>query len=99
ATRTGTTVSVTIAHDSGTDLTPSIGIEGFSFFDGTTPIAITSAVRTNATTLTLTLASAPVSGTRTLYYGYDAMVGLNTANVVRDNSPYALPLRAGKISL
>jgi lysophospholipase L1-like esterase len=98
ASRTGTNVTVTVAHDSGTDLSPSGGIEGFSFFDGTTPVSITSAVRTNATTLTLTLASTP-TGVQTLYYGYDAMVGLNTANVIRDNSPYALPLRTRKIVL
>lgn len=98
AVRTGTSVAVTIAHDSGTDFTPASAIEGFSFFGGASPITITAAVRTNATTITLTLASTP-TGVETLYYGYDAMLGLNTANVVRDNSAYAMPLRTGKIVL
>lgn len=98
AVRTGTSVAVTIAHDSGTDFTPASAIEGFSFFDGASSISITAAVRTNATTITLTLASTP-TGVETLYYGYDAMLGLNTANVVRDNSALTMPLRTGKIVL
>ena len=98
AVRTGTSVTVTVAHDSGTDFTPASGLDGFSFFDGAAPISITAAVRTNATTITLTLASTP-TGVETLYYGYDAMVELNTANVVRDNSALTLPLRAEKIVL
>jgi hypothetical protein len=71
AVRSGTTVTVTIAHDRGTDFTPATGyIEGFRFFNNTAQIEITNAVRTNATTITLTLASTP-TGTETLYYIYD----------------------------
>lgn len=71
ATRSGTTVTVNLTHDSGTDFTPATGhIEGFRFFNNTAQIDITNAVRTNATTATLTLESVP-SGTETLYYVYD----------------------------
>ncbi|MEM6781117.1 MAG: sialate O-acetylesterase [Pseudomonadota bacterium] len=98
AIRSGTTVTVTLSHDSGADFMPSSGIEGFVFLDGITEIAITSAIRTNATTITLTLASSP-SGTETLYYGYRSLFGINRANLVKDNSAEALPLRSTKIIL
>ncbi|MBK6896280.1 MAG: hypothetical protein IPH06_06795 [Alphaproteobacteria bacterium] len=92
AVRSGTTVTVTIAHDGGTDFTPTTGIEGFTVLDGGTPITITGAVRTNATTITLTLASAP-SGVAELYYGYRALFGVNPANLVVDNeATYPKPL-------
>lgn len=98
ATRSGTTVTVTLLHDAGTDFTPTTAIEGFKFFDNTTEISITAAVRTNVTTITLTLASTP-TGTQTLYYGYDAMLSLNPANTVRDNAAVPMALRTGKIVL
>ncbi len=96
ASRSGATVTVTIAHDAGTDFTPSSSIEGFRFFDDASEITITAAVRTNATTVTLTLNSTPAGAVRTLYYGYDAMLGLDTADVVKDNAAISLPLRPGK---
>lgn len=91
--RSGTTVTVTIAHDAGNDISPSSGIQGFTFLDNTTPITINSAVRTNGTTITLTLNSAPVSGIETLYYGYKSLLGVTTSNLVVDNeATYPKPL-------
>ena len=98
AIRSGTSVTVTISHDAGTDFTPTSGIEGFKFFDDATEIAISSAVRTNSTTITLTLASTP-TGVETLYYGYDDMAGITTANVVTDNASLPMPLRTAKIGI
>lgn len=92
--RSGTTVTVTIAHDAGTDISPSSGIQGFTFLDNATPITINSAVRTNATTITLTLNSAPSSGIETLYYGYKSLLGVTTSNLVVDNeATYPKPLK------
>lgn len=99
ASRSGTTVTVTIAHDAGTDFTPASGITGFTFFDNTTKINVSSASRINATTIELNLAIVPSSGIKTLYYGYDDMAGLNIANVVTDNSVIPMPLRLSKITL
>lgn len=99
ALRSGTSITVTLTHDAGTDFTPSTGIEGFKFFDNGLEISITTAVRTNGTTITLTLASAPSSGIETLYYGHDDMAGLNTSNVIIDNALTPMPLRTAKISL
>lgn len=99
AVRAGSTVTVTVAHDAGTDLTPTSAIAGFHYFDGAnTEIAILSAVRTNATTITLTLASA-VAGT--LYYGYGTLFAEagNYANLVRDNSAQLMPLQSAKLSV
>lgn len=98
ATRASTVITVTVAHDAGTDFTPTTGIEGFTFFDDSTEIAINAAVRTNATTITLTLNSAP-TGVETLYYGYDDMASLTVANVVVDNSATALPLKPKLVRL
>jgi len=100
AIRTGTSIVVTLAHDAGTDFTPSTGVRGFRFFDGASPIAITAAVRTNATTITLTLASAP-TGLETLYYGYASLFAEagDYANLVLDNGTPIMPLRAYKEEL
>jgi hypothetical protein len=98
ASRSGTSVTVTLAHDGGTDFTPTTGINGFSFFVGITPISISAAVRTNATTITLTLASTPGGGAETLYYGYDAMTSVST-NFVRDNTARSMPLQTTRINL
>lgn len=95
ATRSGTTVTVAISHDGGTDISPASAIEGFRYFDNSNnPVTITSALRADAATITLTLASA-VAGT--LYYGYDALLSLNPANVVRDNAAIPMPLQTTKV--
>ena len=99
AIRSGTTVTVTIAHDAGTDFTPTSSIAGFYFYDNATPITVTAAVRTNATTITLTLNSAPTSGIETLYHYYSGMSTVSAANLVRDNAANAVPLRSAKITL
>ncbi|MAI62398.1 MAG: hypothetical protein CBB87_07975 [Micavibrio sp. TMED27] len=101
----GTQVTVNLNHDGGTDITPNTGILGFRCFDGDfvngTEIPITSAVRSTADQVTLTLASAP-TGAAVLYYGFDAMSDINNANldkVLRDNSPQALPIIPFRIEL
>jgi len=99
ATRDGTSVTVGLSHDGGNDFTPSDSIGGFAFFDDTSEISISAAVRTNATTITLTLAGTPSSGTETLYYGYDDMNGITVSNIVKDNAATSLPLRTATINL
>jgi hypothetical protein len=94
AVRSTTTITVTIAQDGGTDFTPTSAISGFHFFDDAVEINITAAVRTNATTITLTLASTP-TGVETLYYGYASLFTDTIANLVVDNdSNGILPLRS-----
>lgn len=99
ATRSGTTITVTLSHDAGTDFTPTSGIDGFKFFDSATAIGITATTRMNATTVQVTLASAPTSGNKTLYYGYDDMPSLNTSNILKDNDIMSLPLRTGFMAI
>lgn len=99
AVRSGTTVTFTMAHDIGTDFTPTTGILGFKYIDGSgNNVALSSVNRASATTITMTLASA-VPGT--LYYGYDTLLDAagNYAQLVRDNSAEAMPLRACKLSV
>jgi len=86
--RSGTTVTVNITHGSGSDISPSTGIEGFVYFKaGPTEVTINSAVRTDADTITLTL-DEDVAGT--LYYGYNAMHTVDPANLVVDDNGYPL---------
>lgn len=99
AVRTGTSVAVSLSHPSGiTDFVPTTGIEGFRFYDDATQIAITGAVRSDATTITLTLASTP-SGAETLYYGYGTLYGVDPANLVLGDDANALPLQTVKVTL
>lgn len=98
ASRSGTTVTVTLQHDAGTDFNPTSDIKGFVFFAGSTQIPVSSAVRSNATTIVLTLASQPASAPEILYYGYDA-IGETASGFLKDNSTWAMPLRTGKIIL
>jgi hypothetical protein len=102
--RSGTTVTVTITHGDGTDFTIG-GVAGWEFLDDGTRIEVTAAVRTNATTITLTLASAP-TGTEVLRYLYgsgyehDGVTTEDPADYVKDNSsPYNLPLFPGEFSV
>lgn len=62
-------------------------------------IAVSSAVRASGTTVTVTLASQPNVLPATLYYGYDAMIGINIANILKDNGVNVLPMRRGKLSI
>lgn len=87
--RSGTAVTVTLTHGGGTDFTPTTGITGFEFLDDGTPITISSAVRASATTITLTLASAP-TGVEVLRYLYGTNPTVSGAVV--DNSALGLPL-------
>lgn len=86
-----TTFDVVLTHDNGTDFTPTSGISGFRVLDGGTPVTINNAIRTSATRIRLTLASAPASLPTVQYlYGNNPDV----AGVVKDNSALALPLEA-----
>lgn len=97
AVRIGTAVTVTLAHDTGTNFTPTTGIEGFYYVDGSgTQVAITAAVRASSTTITLTLASG-VAGT--LYNGYGWLQGVDYANLVKDNATIPMPLRGYKAAV
>lgn len=90
--RSGTAVTVTLMHDAGTDFTPTSSIAGFHYFGGTTEITINAAVRTNATTVTLTLATTP-SGAERLYYIYDEEASVTVANLLKDNASLTMPLQ------
>lgn len=98
-----TTITVTIAYPTGiTDFTPTTAIEGFKYISdvgGTdTEITINSAVRTNATTITLTLASSG-SNTQELLYCYGTGFGLDPAQLVRGNDTNQVPLQSAKVSV
>lgn len=94
----GADVVVTVAHDKGTDFTPTTGIVGFKAEVNGILHTPSSAVRTNATTITLTFGfSFGVSDRVWLYYIHDQFdeIGTNdasTAHVV-DNAAYPLPMQ------
>lgn len=99
--RVGTAVTVTIAHDQGaTDFTPTTAIQGFKFYENSSEITISSAVRTDANTITLTLGTTPGGGTEKLYYGQGTMSDVTDwTKVVRDNSTYQLGLLTEEVTL
>jgi hypothetical protein len=101
ATVDATTTTVTLANDGlGTDFTPTSGITGFELSgdNGSTWAAPTAAVRTDATTITLTHSALDTGSGRKLRYLYGR--NPDTSALVKDNSAYALPLdnSAGVIS-
>ena len=102
AARSGTNITVTLSHSAGSDFTPSSAIAGFHFRNNNAVVAITSVARVSATQVDITLASAPNgSGEEILYYGYGTLFDevVTYTNLVRDNSTYALPLRATEVTL
>jgi hypothetical protein len=84
-----TVYDLTLVHDSGTDFTPTSGITGLRAVDGTTDVAISSAVHNSATTIRVTLASAPANQP-TFYSLYGTAP--DVSNVAKDNSTLSLPL-------
>lgn len=104
--RTGMTVTIDLEPDrtgvvAGTDFTPTTGIEGFEYWDTGydgfgetgTEISITSAVRTDADTITIMLSSLPSGSSEYLIYLAKGAAGLTYTNLVIDNSAETLPLR------
>ncbi|MFQ5509345.1 MAG: sialate O-acetylesterase [Leptospirillia bacterium] len=84
-----TVVDVTLAHNGGTDFTPTTGITGFEVFDNAVAATISSAVRQNASTVRLTVSSA-MTGPVTVRHLYGKLP--TVSGVVIDNSARALPL-------
>ena len=98
ANRTGTSITVSIAHDGGTGLNLTSGIEGFHFFDNGVEIPITSATSDGNATVTLQLGSTP-TGTETLYYIYDDEYPLDKTKILRDDAELPMPLQANVLTL
>lgn len=86
---TRTVIDVKLCHRGGDDITPESGITGFAVLDGASEVTITSAARLDRDTIRLTLAAAITKGGRVRY-----LYGLNPehTNIVKDNTPLALPL-------
>lgn len=85
-----TVYDLTIQHAGGTDFTPGTAITGLRALDGgTTEITISNAVHYNATTMRVTLASAP---TGILTFSNDYGCQPASTGFVKDNTPLALPL-------
>ena len=98
ASRTGTTVTVNITHDGGSDLNLTSGIEGFHFFDDGVEIPITSVTSNGTATVTLQLSANP-TGTETLYYIYDDEYPLDKTKTLRDDAEIPMPLQASVLTL
>lgn len=89
ATINGTSGVVQLAHRNGDDFTPAAGITGFVALDVQgLPIAITAAVRVDATHIALTFASTPTA----LTYLAGAAPAVGTP--VFDNGAVVLPMHA-----
>jgi hypothetical protein len=93
----GSTLTITITHDGGTDFTPTTNIQGFYLTNNRSAIPLTNVNRVSATTITATLSSTP-SGSKILYYVYgNKGVGItDLTKILRDDSSMNMPLRAMK---
>lgn len=97
--RASTSVTITITHDGGTDITPGTAADGFVFKDDGTPIAwTTKPTRASATTLVGVLSSTP-SGVETLEYCNDSLYDVDPTKVVMDNNTIPMPLKSAVITL
>lgn len=74
-----TTVDVSITHHGGSDFTPTSGINGFEVLDDGTPVSLSSAVRSDGSTVRLTTSSS-LTGTVTVRYLWGADGGVTFAN-------------------
>ncbi len=94
AARNDLDVTVSIEHQGGTDFTPSSAIDSFYYADEIGSITISSAVRTSANAVTLTLARYPI-GAESLYTLYNhGQYITDYTKVLKDNQAEPLPLRA-----
>jgi hypothetical protein len=91
---------ITTPHGSGDGIVdPAASINSFEVtVDGWTTVVPTTAVRTDATTITLTHAAIATSGRRLRYFygarpGYESGTGFEANGVVRDNSAFHYPLQ------
>lgn len=85
------TIDVHLTHRGGDDFTPAAAINGFVVLDSGAAVAIATATRKDASTITLTLAT-PIVGTGVVRYLYGKLPFQTLANTVHDDSPLALPL-------
>lgn len=87
----GSTITATIAHNLGTDFTPTSGITGFVVTDGSGTPGITSVARTSATAITITCNRALVDPVDVTYH---AGAAPDVSTPVLDNAATPTLMRA-----
>jgi hypothetical protein len=96
------TVTVTITHDAGTDITPTDNtIEGLDVAVDGTIITTPTATYVNGTTINLSIGdglAATDADDLDVYNNYGQQVGLTKAKVIRDNASVIMPLQTGVIT-
>jgi hypothetical protein len=95
AARNGATVTATIAHDGGTDITPSSGIQGASYFIDGVQQTLGTGTRVDATHVSWTLPANVAQGTQEqLIFGYGWLPDVTDyTKILRDNQAVPLPCR------
>jgi len=98
--RNGATVTATIVHDGGTDVTPTTGIQGATYFIDGTEQVLGTGTRVSATSVSWTLPSNPPQGSSELFYfGYGTIpVITDYTKMLRDNQTVPLPARFAEIT-
>jgi tetratricopeptide (TPR) repeat protein len=89
-----THIDVFIVHRAGTDFTPGTGINGFTVIDEGTIVPVSSAIRKDCRTISLTLKH-PVSTKLIISYAYGFFPFPDHQGSIHDNTPIALPLEDG----
>ncbi|PZQ46160.1 MAG: hypothetical protein DI551_05635 [Micavibrio aeruginosavorus] len=95
ATRSGSTITCPVIQDGGTDFAANANPQGFVFFQGSTMFTAVS-VTPSANSIVVELSGVP-TGAGEFHHIWGKNYGVtDLANLLKDNSPQALPLRCGK---
>jgi hypothetical protein len=86
-----TVIDAHLKHRGGHDFAPVTGINGFVVLDGSAPVPLASVVRSDATTIRITLTTA-IEGAATVRYLSGKLPLQTLSNAVHDDSSLALPL-------
>lgn len=95
ASATGSTITLNITHDQGTDINNPTSFEGFKVFDPEgTELSVTNVTRSDADTVAINMASSLTDLSVTVKYPYGALEGVTQTNCVIDNSTESMPLQS-----
>jgi hypothetical protein len=97
--RDGATITATITHDGGTDITPAAGIQGFVYLIDGVPQVMGAGTRIDATHVQWTLSQNQIQGVvETGAYARGSMPDITDyTKILRDNQAVPLPCRFAEV--
>ncbi len=101
AARDGATITATLVHDGGTDITPALGIQGATYFIDGVEQALGFGTRIDATHISWTLPENQPEGANEIFaFGHGSLpVVTDYTAMLRDNQAVPLPARSCEIAV